>query len=179
MPPFGPSRSTEGSFPPPTTKPIEEPRKGLIVFEAHTKSMCSITKVDGAGFDVWVHNGGYSGRSEGSEFLINYQSMTRAGTSRQPGQFSEVVSLSAEEVRHWYLDSVKGVAELMKGHGQDKGAGRLEQLLQERNDELDIIERTIEFLKERGLAGDFADWLEQQPVTAREPEDDEVGLSMD
>ena len=168
MPPHGPSRSRSIPVPEPTTKPLEAPRKGLLVFEANTRSMATVTKVDDQGFDVWVHNGQYEGRAENGEFRIFWNSMTGSGVDHRPGRFEEVVSLTTDEVHHWYLDSVPGIAALMKAAGPAADSGRLEQLIQERGDDDAIADRAIEFLKAEGLAGRFADFLAEHPAPARD-----------
>ena len=174
----GPSRSTETAVPPPATWPLTKPRKGLLVYESETRSAATITAVDDTGFDVRVHNGAYDARVEGGEFLIHTHSRRGSGTIRQAGRVEEITALTREQVLKLYLDGVPGVAALMKGHGQDQGVGCLEQLIQERGDDDELAGRAITFLKEKGLAGDFADWLAEQPAPTRD-EDDELGFRFD
>ncbi|MCE6959584.1 hypothetical protein LAZ40_11005 [Cereibacter sphaeroides] len=158
------------------TRPITNPRKGMIVFNETMRLAATIREVhDDGGFDFHVHNGEWIGtyRAGAIQHLITGDPTVGCGT------FAEITSITRAEADFWYLSQEAGVAHLLKG-APASGGSRLEQIMREKDlDPRDIAEISLKLIEERNLSGVLADRLSSIPskVVKRDPEDEEPAYS--
>lgn len=138
----------------------------MLVFNEKAGLAATITRLTEGGFQFEVHNGAWAGiYKDGSIHIPDSGDITPS-----IGTFEQIVRLTPDDVDHWYLRGVRGVAELLRGAPLAQEA-RLAQVIEEKGLEgADLADQMETFLKSRGLTADFAAFLLQQPDP--EPEED-------
>lgn len=152
------------------TRPFTAPAKGMLVFNEKAGLAATITRLTEGGFQFEVHNGAWAGIYKDGSIIIPDTQGTE-DTITPAGTFEQIVRLTPDDVDHWYLRGVRGVAELLRGQPLAQEA-HLAQVIEEKGlEDADLADQMETFLKSRGLTADFAAFLLQQPDPEREEDD--------
>lgn len=149
------------------TRPFTAPAKGMLVFNEKARLAATITRLTEGGFQFEVHNGAWAGIYKDGSIYIPHT----GHTITPAGSFEQIVRLTSDDVDHWYLRGVRGVAALLRGEPLAQEV-RLSQVIEEKGLEgADLADQMEAFLKSRGLTADFAAFLLQQPDPERKEDD--------
>lgn len=150
------------------TRPFRMPRPGMIVFNEKMGWAATVKKVTEDGFHFYVHNGAWNGISRGQSIFVKETEDEHPDT----GSFEQIVKITQDEVKTWYLDGVQGVADLLKGTALSQGALMAQAISEKGLEDEDLTAEMGAFLKDQGLENAFGAWLLKRPDPERSGHDD-------